>query len=514
MASPASGWTAVSEAPPAASGWTAVDENAPAASSSESHPVLDAVKDFASGAWSKLSPVQILKGMADTVEAAAADPAGTAKNFGKEVLAHPIMAMGRAIDAAKQGNIEEALAHFDSALSPTGFMTEASQVKAATPGQRATGFGELVGTGANAYLTAKLPEFPKAAANAAGKVLDVVPEAVGDKALQAGAGVISPRAKNIMIALDKMKQARAAYQEANVSAARPASTPPPLPAQPPPIPLPASRQLPPSSVIVTPPPADTSGVIPGWKPTILENENTPAASVPAAAPPAPDLDGVAQGFGFKDFAAVKSPRAAETIRRVANQAAMPNQAKAAFNAARAGTPPPEAPPEAPPPQNPAPTPPPPAAPAAPTAVTPPAGAIDAPAQLPPKLITQKQLTQWANENGLSVDDAEAQLAADHNTRVIDRSTLNRTLHAITGDHETLSDIAKSTYRVDSLRKLSDEQMLELADKLSKEQAEPDLTGDLEQSLAQARNRRAAAAKNLGPPVHPGKAAFEAARAKR
>lgn len=52
---------------------------------------------------------------------------------------------------------------------------------------------------------------------------------------------------------------------------------------------PAYRQLT-AGAIVTPPPADTSGVIQGWHPTILENERAPAARAPA--PPAPDLDRV------------------------------------------------------------------------------------------------------------------------------------------------------------------------------------------------------------------------------
>jgi hypothetical protein len=62
-----------------------------------------------------------------------------------------------------------------------------------------------------------------------------------------------------------------------------------------PTPLPASRQLaaPGRPPIVTAAPADASGVIPGWKPAILEREGppatsaAPAAATPAAAAPAP-----------------------------------------------------------------------------------------------------------------------------------------------------------------------------------------------------------------------------------
>ncbi len=164
---------------------------------------------------------------------------------------------------------------------------------------------------------------------------DIVPEAVGDTALQTGVGVISPRAKNAMIALDKLKKARAAYQEASGPPPLPEPSIPPeilsrmgmteadfkllpkeaqaavsdlatrmqtaSPSKPPPVfdrtgrvptgnepppnvggyppgssePLPVSpaRQLPAASPapIAMPPVADTSGVIKGWQPTILDN---------------------------------------------------------------------------------------------------------------------------------------------------------------------------------------------------------------------------------------------------
>ena len=45
-----------------------------------------------------------------------------------------------------------------------GAITEGSEVKTATPGQRATGLGELIGTGLQSYLGAKAPELLSAAA--------------------------------------------------------------------------------------------------------------------------------------------------------------------------------------------------------------------------------------------------------------------------------------------------------------------------------------------------------------
>lgn len=56
-------------------------------------------------------------------------------------------------------------------------------------------------------------------------------------------------------------------------------------------PLPESRQIAAPTAIITPPPSDTSGVIPGWKPTVLENETSPASATPAKA--GPTLDEIA-----------------------------------------------------------------------------------------------------------------------------------------------------------------------------------------------------------------------------
>jgi hypothetical protein len=490
--------------------------------------VGDTLKQY----WDKINPVTQAQGVASMVE----HPIDTVKSYGAQT--------GQLFEKAKEsfqkGNYTEGVRHalsyflngipgLGSALDEAGNKAGSGDVNGAIADTAALATQIAAGKIGPKFLDAATE--PGAAANAARAVTEPVKKfAIAHPAITKAAGATAGGAVGYAVPVPgaaafggvvgrEMASDWLANQVEKASAPPVATPPPPVSAPPVAgVPLPASRQLG-AGPIVTPAPADTSGVIPGWKPTILENEAAPAAAAPPAAP-APDLDGVAQGFGFKDFASVKDPRAAATIQRIAAQAAMPNPAKAAFNAARAAAPPPEPPPEAAPPGSPAPTPPPPAAPAAPAAATPPAGAIDAPAKLPPKLITENQLAQYANENGLSIEDADAALS-NQNVRVIDRVSLNRTLHAITGDHETLSDIAKSTYKVDSMKKLSDEQMLELVDTLAKEQAAPApeaesaLTSQLRESLAQARARRAAGAKKLGAPAgeHPGKAAFEAARGK-
>ncbi len=66
----------------------------------------------------------------------------------------------------------------------------------------------------------------------------------------------------------------------------------------PPEPLPTSRQVESGATrIVTPPPADTSGVIPGWKPTVLPNEKaaTPPVSISSPKPQPASIQVPAQG---------------------------------------------------------------------------------------------------------------------------------------------------------------------------------------------------------------------------
>lgn len=82
-------------------------------------------------------------------------PLETIGNTAKEVFLHPYMAAGRAYEAAKEGRPEEAAAHLGNALMPAGFATEEAETKAATPGQRAEGYGQLLGQLTQAGLMAK-----------------------------------------------------------------------------------------------------------------------------------------------------------------------------------------------------------------------------------------------------------------------------------------------------------------------------------------------------------------------
>lgn len=281
-----------------------------------------AIKDLVGGAASKLNPMTKLKGIADTLESLYNDPVGTLQNFGTEVLAHPYSAFVRGVDAAKAGKPEEAMAHFTNAMEPAGFMTEGSEVKAATPGQRARGVGEMLGTGVDALISAKLPEIAGAVKDKAKAAIANIPEVSPET--RDLIGVASPRLKNLLGVSQKLRDAAQESAPPPVPTSAPATEPPPLPSpsldevakglgaksfasatesqkamaqaawnkihQPTPVTaapsapevsaVPASRQLAaaPSPPIVTAPPENTSGVIPGWKPTVLERE--PVAPVP------------------------------------------------------------------------------------------------------------------------------------------------------------------------------------------------------------------------------------------
>jgi hypothetical protein len=70
------------------------------------------------------------------------------------------------------------------------------------------------------------------------------------------------------------------------------------------VPLPESRQIAAPTAIITPPPADTSGVIPGWNPTILDGgEPSPTAQPATGTPatPALSLNDVAKQVFKQDF---------------------------------------------------------------------------------------------------------------------------------------------------------------------------------------------------------------------
>ena len=149
-----------------------VQHLAPPAPPSFKDKANQAIRDVVGGAASKLNPIEIGKGMVQSAQAAYEDPIGTLL----ETFAHPYMALKRAkesYDASKESaskgdaeaartHADQAAAHLSSALQPVG-MTEASEVKMATPGERATGLGEMIGTGIQAYLGAKAPELLSAA---------------------------------------------------------------------------------------------------------------------------------------------------------------------------------------------------------------------------------------------------------------------------------------------------------------------------------------------------------------
>jgi ddrB-like ParB superfamily domain len=197
-------------------------------------------------------------------------------------------------------------------------------------------------------------------------------------------------------------------------------------------------------------------------------ENAPGAAPapgeptpqPQAAPPAPPVD---TGAGFEAYLRNK---------RLAHEAA-----KAAAANPEAAAPAQEAPsepvvPAAAPPAAPEPAAPPVAEAAAPATPAAAPNSITAPSPFPSKLITTDQLAQYANEQGISIDDAEQSL---NGTGVysISRPDINRMLHAIVRDHDTLSTIAKNSYGVKSMKELSSEQMLELADRLKQDQSGPE-----------------------------------------
>lgn len=181
--------------------------------------------DFAEGAWSKLNPVNMLKGMADTVQAGYQHPIDTALS----VLAHPYKALMRAKNALQAGKPEEAAAEVVSALNPTGFATEDSAVKAATPGHRAEGLGELIGTGLGAYLGAKSPDIAASVGNAvkaapgvvvrAGAAVPPIPGAVVD-----AAGVAVPQAAHAMRLVNRVTGALRKIDDAGYQAANSAAT--------------------------------------------------------------------------------------------------------------------------------------------------------------------------------------------------------------------------------------------------------------------------------------------------
>lgn len=222
-----------------------------------------ALSDFAAGAWSKLNPLNILSGLAQTAEAVKEHPIDTAQG----ILLHQYAALGRAKDAWDAGQPAQAAMHLMSAIEPGGIATEDSAVKAVTPGQTATGLGELLGTGLGTALMAKTPEIAKVTANAAKPLLVPMAKAAttpAGSAIAEGAGMFaglkmgggwSGAYVGRLIAkaiIDKLKDwVPAAEAEPGPAEELPAPEQPNLvgptskypPARPPQLPLPPSRQL-------------------------------------------------------------------------------------------------------------------------------------------------------------------------------------------------------------------------------------------------------------------------------
>jgi hypothetical protein len=228
--------------------------------------------------------------------------------------------------------------------------------------------------------------------------------------------------------------------------------------------------------------------------------------------------------------------------------------------------PPQPPPAAAPPQNPAPTPPPPAAPAAPAAATPEATleqqlsdslelarksraakaasstardvapdggdffrdstALDSRAHI------VKNMADYLHEGGTTVADIESrrgQAAAWETLWKNAASKSGSTKGAAWRDARAIKEFQTPYDQLPPAQQAwinsrpgapkaytpSEATIQATLDRMAElEATKGDALADTEESLAQARDRRAAAAKKLGPPVHPGKAAFDAARAKR
>jgi hypothetical protein len=225
----------------------------------------EAIQGFGRGLASKLNPVEKLHGVADMLSSVYNDPAGTAVNFAKEVLAHPYVAFARGVEAAKAGKAEEAMAHFANALEPAGFVTEPSEVKMATPGQRSEGYGEMTGMGLDALISAKAPEALSKAVDKA-KGLATRPSVLRGVGTVVGAKVGGPVGAIL---------GREMASDLADSLNPPPATPPPLRAE------------------ATPPPL----------------------------PPAnPMLDKIAQGMGGKSFEALP-PEGQATVRGIADKLA-------------------------------------------------------------------------------------------------------------------------------------------------------------------------------------------------
>lgn len=173
----------------------------------------DQLGDFAGHTW------EALKGTVTGPVHAALHPIDTVSNILQDAGAE----VKKGKEAFDKGDYDRAAEHFKYALPVAGPLLRTMREET-DAGNYGAALGDITGTVLGGKALGAIPKIPAGAAKVGAKALDVVPAAVGDTALQAGAGILSPRAKNIMIALDKMKKARAAYQEAGVPLPAPSAT--------------------------------------------------------------------------------------------------------------------------------------------------------------------------------------------------------------------------------------------------------------------------------------------------
>lgn len=87
----------------------------------------------------------------------------------------------------------------------------------------------------------------------------------------------------------------------------------------------------------------------------------------------------------------------------------------------------------------------------------------------PKMVTSDAVRQSANSAGISEAEAQRQIAAN-GYQILNRGELFRMTHGFPGmDHAALQDIARIKYGVDSMAKLTEDQMLELYQDLASKQ---------------------------------------------
>jgi len=306
-AAPPPGAIAVQTAAPPPPGAVPIGE--PSGVQKADAAVVQGAKDLATGAWSKLNPMNMLSGLGDMAQ----HPIETAMH----VLGAQYYSLQKAKDAYMAGKPEEAAIHLAHALEPAGFATEESEVKASTPGTRAEGIGELLGTGLGAYLSAKAPEIAQGAASAVKKLATASPT-LAPSAL----GIISPRAGYIArfaqglakLYGESTDEASSAAQPPP-SAAEPAvnpNAPPPLPAQPPPLPIVAPQTPPPGTMRVPSPALQSALQKPGALAAAqaLQEELTPAPQEPPQAGPVPSPQPGLAGATARVPAAAPEPIAA------------------------------------------------------------------------------------------------------------------------------------------------------------------------------------------------------------